>query len=706
LPAALEELAHLYGVERHYLDMRGQRRPAAPEALVRVLQILGAPLHRAEDAGAALQARRRALWHQGLEPATVAWDGDLPGIVLRLPADAWGQVRCALQLDGGDRLAWSADLAELPTVETVAFDGGAWTARLLKPPQTLPWGCHRLTAEVGDRAYEATVIAAPRQAYGPPDGRRTWGVFLPLYALHSERSWGGGDFADLDRLLAWTRQMGGGVVATLPLLAAFLDEPCEPSPYSPLSRLFWNEFYLSIDAVPELGTCPDAQAILRSQDFQRAVADLRSQPLVDYRRQMALKRRVLGELAQAFFTAAGPERRGAFDRFLAARPEAEDYARFRAAGERLRAPWRQWPAPLRDGTIRDGDFAEADRRYHLYVQWLAEEQLGALAARAREAGPGLYLDLPLGVHGDGYDVWRERSAFAVGAAGGCPPDPVFTKGQNWGFPPLHPEGIRLEGYRYVRAFLRHQLRHAGVLRIDHVPVFHRLFWVPDGMEARDGVYVRYPAEELYALFSLESHRHRTLLVGEDLGTVPPEVPEAMARHHVHRMYVIQYALQADPQAPLPPVPAEAVASVNTHDMPPFAAYRAGADVRQRQELGLLGDQDPEKEQEHRRAMVEALARFLEGAGRPRGQPDAAALARSCLAFLAASPARLVLANLEDLWQETEPQNVPSTGQELPNWRRKARYTLEQFTALPEVAAALAEVDRLRQGEATMGTAGG
>ena len=160
-----------------------------------------------------------------------------------------------------------------------------------------------------------------------------------------------------------------------------------------------------------------------------------------------------------------------------------------------------------------------------------------MAEEARRAGPGLYLDLPLGVHAHGYDVWREREAFAVEASGGSPPDVVFTKGQDWGFPPLHPERIRAQGYRYVLAYLRRQLACAGVLRIDHMPVFHRLFWIPHGVPASQGVYVRYPAEEYYAIFSLESHRHKAMLVGEDLGTVPPEVPESMGRHNVHRMYV-------------------------------------------------------------------------------------------------------------------------------------------------------------------------
>jgi 4-alpha-glucanotransferase len=408
---------------------------------------------------------------------------------------------------------------------------------------------------------------------------------------------------------------------------------------------------------------------------------------------MALKRRVLEELARSFFQNAS-QRRASFERFIAEHPRLEDYARFRAVGERLRTPWPQWPASLRDGNINPGDYDEAARRYHLYVQWVVEEQLQSLAKEARKTGPGLYLDLPLGVHAHGYDVWRERASFAVEASGGAPPDVVFTKGQDWGFPPLHPGRIREHGYRYVLSYLRRQLKYAGVLRIDHMPVFHRLFWIPQGMEPRNGVYVRYPAEELYALFSLESHRHKAMLVGEDLGTVPLEVPESMARHNVHRMYVVQYLLQADPKEALPEVPSDSIASLNTHDMPPFAAYWQGRDIRQRQELGLLGDQDPEHEQEKRKAMLEALVAFLRSRRRLGNAEDVAAVLRASLSHLAESEARIVLVNLEDLWLETRAQNVPSTRGECPNWRNKSRYSFEQFRDMPDVVNTLKEIDRL------------
>ncbi len=649
--SALQELADLHGIEIAYEDVFGRRHEASPEALLRVLQILGSPLQRTGEAPEALRAQRLALARRGLEPVTIAWDGACDGVIVRLPQrEATGLWRCTLHTEQGEERRWDVDARQLPIAQSCRLDKTTYVTQFLPLRGAVPHGYHRLELEIGGQLLQTLLISAPIRAYtrDAGDPQRTWGVFLPLYALNSQRSWGVGDFTDLRDLLSWVGDQGGEVAATLPMMAAFLDEPFDCSPYSPVSRLFWNELYLDVEALSELRRSPAARDIVASPGFAIEREALQALSKVDYRRAMALKRRVLSEMARCFFQECS-ERHEAFERFIAAHPQVEDYARFRAVGERLRTPWPQWPAALRDGTITPGDYDEEVRRYHLYVQWACEQQLQTLTDAARRIGPGLYLDLPLGVHAYGYDVWRERDAFAIEASGGAPPDAVFTRGQDWGFPPLHPARIRDQGYRYVLNYLRRQLMFAGMLRIDHMPGFHRLFWIPHGLDAHQGVYVRYPAEELYALFSLESHRHRAMLVGEDLGTVPPEVPESMARHSVHRMYVVQYCLQDDPKEALPPIPAASIASINTHDMPPFAAFLAGEDIRQREALGLLGDQELDKELERRQAMIEAMIRSLRSIGRLGESAEGLALLRACLNQLAGSEAHVVLANLEDLW---------------------------------------------------------
>ena len=691
-------LAHMYGVQTAFYDVERRRQQASLESLLRVLRALGADVGTFADVPDALRARRRELWTQGVEPVIVAWGGQPAALDLRLPAaSSEGTVHCHLTLETGETSVWSCGGGELPLIDSAIVEGVRYEARRLFLPGRLPLGYHRLRLEWGGRQAETLVISAPFRAYAPREGpgSRCWGVFLPLYALHSRRSWGAGDFTDLESLTHWVTEMGGRVIATLPLLPVFLNEPLDPSPYAPVSRRFWNEFYIDVTRVPELGRCQSAEAVVASSGFQQELEGLRAAPLVDYRRQMGLKRRVLEELARCFFSERS-DRYGAFERFVEAHPLVEDYARFRAAGERLRTPWPAWPQRLRDGDLQDGDYDEWAKRYHLYAQWLAHEQIQALTESARSAGVELYLDFPLGLHPDGYDVWRERSAFALEVSVGAPPDPFFTKGQNWGFPPPHPEMMRKQGYRYLIECLRHHLRHAGILRIDHVMGLHRLYWIPQGTEPREGVYVRYPAEELYAILSIESHGHRAIIVGEDLGTVPRYVRAAMARHSVQRSYVVPFEITPDPDRPLRAVPTSCVASLNTHDMSPFAAFWRGLDIEDRQQRGLLDDENARSERSSRQALKRALQTFLKRCGLlKRVNADERAVLSACLAFLSASPARAVLLSLEDLWLETRPQNVPGTVGEHPNWRRKARYTLDEFRQKPEIVEVLSAVNCLR-----------
>jgi 4-alpha-glucanotransferase len=493
----------------------------------------------------------------------------------------------------------------------------------------------------------------------------------------------------------WVADQGGQLVATLPMLASFFENAADHSPYAPASRLFWNEFYLDLQRIPELADCTAARDLLESAEVRQAVAELRARPLVDYRRQMQLKRQVLEPLAEWFFAHDTPRRRG-YERFLKEHPHAEDYAFFQAAGERYGREWRRWPAEIRDRR-EAGAVDPRVEHYHLYVQWQTDEQLRALTEDARARNMAWYVDFPLGVHGNSFDVWSERDAFALGAAGGCPPDIVFTKGQNWGFPPLHPARLREQHYRYLTACLRNHFRYATALRIDHVMGLHRLFWIPEGAEAKDGVYVQYPSEELYALLSVESHRHHAWLVGENLGTVPKYVDRSLRSHGVQGMYVVQYEFKLHPREPLRRVPRSVIASANTHDMPPFAAYWQGLDIDDRQDLGLLNDQAAAAERETRAKLREILINyFRECELLAPAENMTADVLRACEEFLASSQAPVVLVNLEDLWLETEPQNTPNTVDERPNWKRKTRYRLEQILQMPEALELLRRVRDLRR----------
>lgn len=581
--SALRERARQYSIETSYVDASGRRVQASRDAL------------------AAAIAAREGRAPRMAEPVRVAWKG-------------------RLALDGD----WDLELED-----------GSW--RSGRGPSTIevPLGYHTLYR---NDAQTLIIAAAPR-AYAPRE--KTWGVFAPLYAAHTHRSWGAGDLGDLLAYASWVEHHGGSVVATLPMLAALDDEP---SPYSPVSRLFWNEMYLDVTRLPEF----------RAEDADLgAIAHLRQSTRVDYEGVRREKRRVL-RLCSARFVPDGD-----FERF--ADGEAGEYAR-----------WR-------------GSFAVSaahdDSRYHLYVQYRMAQQMRALANAARRLGAGLYLDFPLGVNPGGYDAHRYAHVFAKGVSVGAPPDLFFTKGQNWGFAPFDPDALREDRYDYFRKAVRHHVAHAGILRIDHVMGLHRLYWIPRGCDAKDGVYVRYPAEELYAILTLESQRHRCTIVGEDLGTVPLEVPRTMARRGLRRMYVVQYEIKPA-TTPLSPPPKESIASINTHDMPPFAAWWAGKDIDDRLAQALLDEVGARREHDTRDKMRRAL-----------GEHDPRKALESLLTSLAASDAEIVLVNLEDLWGETEAQNMPNVPER--SWRYKFRMSLEDIRADGSIRHLLTTVSEAR-----------
>ncbi|MBN2579614.1 MAG: 4-alpha-glucanotransferase [Pirellulales bacterium] len=719
----LRKLAGLYGVQASYTEVGGRRRGASAESLLRILAALGAPVQSIGDVPEAIRLRQREWWGRLCEPAAVAWEGNCPEIEIRLPeGQGRGVIRATLRPETGETKTFDFQLADLPVSDRAEVEGTAYVVKRLPGLGKFPNGYYQLRLETEQIDGELLLISAPRKAFSPEgDAARSWGIMAPLYAIHSAGSWGAGNLSDLASLWHWVDGLGGQLVATLPMLAAFLDEPFDPSPYAPVSRRFWNEFYADPRQTAEFARCPAVQDLLNSTAIQQELADFRRERLIDYRRQMALRRQVFDKLAECCFTEGG-ERLGALRAFTAARPEVEDYARFRAVTDRLQKPWPQWPAPLRDGRIQDGDYDLRDYRRHLYAQWIVQEQMESLSADLRRRSSGLYLDLPLGVHRHGFDTWRCPDLFAFSASGGAPPDSVFTQGQDWDFAPLRPEHIRADGYRHVLDVFRGLLRHAGMLRIDHVMGLHRLYWIPEGMPAADGAFVRYPAEELYALLCLESHRHRAWIVGENLGTVPAYVNAALRRHAVHRTYVVQYELAPRPGQPLNVPEPHAVAAVDTHDMPPFTAFWNGADLDDLHALGLFDKSGVAAERARRWTILAQLVEFLRTAsylGKEAGHscPATEEAGHSCLAeptgknacppvspeavyaavisWLAASPAQHLLITLEDLWSETQPQNTPGTSDQRPNWRVKMRYSLEEIQQNPRFRELLAQVDQLR-----------
>ncbi len=672
---SLQRLARLYGVQAVHRDGFRQDRYPEREALFAVLRNLGADVAKSEDVPREVRRAEIERWERISDPVSVSWLGqgrateqERVSLRLRLPIALQAErLDVSIENESGIQRQISAEVRRLPCSRKVSVHGRRYAVVELPidgPP--IGAGYYRYRVRVSGHESGGLLVRAPRSCC---DLKRGWGAFAPLYALHSRNSPGVGTFADLSKLTAWLGSLGGGFVSTLPLLASFLDEPFEPSPYMPVSRCFWNELFVDLPSVPEW-----------SPEFG-GIGDAPAGRHIDYRGLMRGKRAALEEALARL----GGARQETFARFVERHAELRAYAAFRAGLERgLREP--------PEFTLRDPVCA-----YHAFAQWIAEEQLNALAERAAEDGHQLCLDLPLGVHPRGFDSHRHSDIFPQGIAAGAPPDRFFSKGQNWGFAPINPRLARQQGHAYFIACIRHHMRLAGVLRVDHLMGLHRLYWIPKGFGGDQGVYVRYPAEELYAILCLESQRSNTAVVGEDLGTVPGYVRQRMADHGLRRMYVSQFEYSGDRNPPYNAPARQSVALVNTHDTAMFASFWTGRDIDDQASLGLLDDDHADDARKRRKRLKRALLshlrklRLIGG-----GQPSADAVLRACLTTLGASQAECVIVTLEDLWGETDPQNTPGTDQERPNWTRRARLSLEQIQADRGVVSALTGIERARR----------
>jgi 4-alpha-glucanotransferase len=517
---------------------------------------------------------------------------------------------------------------------------------------------------------------------------------LPLYSLHSRRSWGIGDFTDLEALVHWATSQGASFVATLPLLASFLETPFEPSPYMPVSRLFWNEIFIDPEsAVTDLTGGGREDGVVPAATIE-AARRLNAREPVPHREVMTLKRRVLEQLTR--LSSQGPAANEAGRGFHVSRPALDDYAAFRAAVERQSPSWRAWPERQRRGSLLPEDYDAATADYYAFAQTVAGEQIAGVSDAARERGARLYLDLPVGVHPDGYDAWRYQKQFVEHMSVGAPPDLLARDGQDWGFAPLNPEAQRRSGYEYFRAYLQHHLSAAGILRIDHVIGLHRLFWIPRGESGREGVFVRQHSDELYAILSLESHRHEAVIVGENLGLVPPEVNEGLAEHGVSGMYVQLFEFTGEAEQPAATPPRESVASFSTHDLPTFAAYWTDVDLEERRRMGLTDAETEQRTMSERLAEKQALTEHLRRRSLIGDDASEADVYRGATRLLVESEARRVLLNLEDAWGETRPQNLPGTGADQHgNWTQRARYALEEFSSVDDITSVLAMMREIR-----------
>ena len=529
-----------------------------------------------------------------------------------------------------------------------------------------------------------------RPAFQGPAGR-WWALGLQLYGIRSQRNWGHGDFSDLLALIELAGRMGAAGIGVNPLHALFDDRPGEPSPYSPNSRLFLNPLYVDVEANADFDAADAAGLTADIEGCRRA-------DLVDYPAVAAAKQRCLRAAYRRFRQAAPPARRALFEAFRQGRnPALARFASFEILRRRLAGPWWEWPAKWRNPSAAALQAlrreADEDIGYVEYVQWIADQQLTRCRDRARELGLpiGLYLDVAVGVQAAGFDAWSEPRAIMRSLAVGAPPDALNTAGQNWGIAGFSGVGLRGRRFQPFRDMLRASMRYAGAIRLDHVLGLKRLYVIPAGMPAHHGAYVRLPFERMLTITADESIKHRCIVIGEDLGTVPEHFREQLARWGIWSYQVMLFERGQEGAFHPPEHYSErALVTFSTHDLATFAGWASGRDLAAKLAIGI----DPGETDDERKAAIVALRRAtarqdiegdIEGSDFP-----------AVLAYLARTPAKLLVVGLEDALGMSEQFNIPGTTDEHPNWRRKYPVELESLqdaAALKAVARNAAEHGR-------------
>jgi 4-alpha-glucanotransferase len=669
--AALRTLAARAGVLVEWDDYTGARRQVPADTLRQVLAALRIPCDDQHQIAGSTQ--RLAAAEDGPGAMLVGEAGS----PMRLPAGRGGHARLALE-DGG-----SQDLRR-DDERGIRFPDRPGYHRLLLDERELP------------------VAATPRRCMTVADiapGRRLWGLAAQIYGIRRTGDGGIGDMGGVARLAIAAGRRGADLIALSPDHALFAADIGRFGPYGPSSRLFLNplladpELVFGVAAVEAARTAPPPPDDASLIDWQTAGAA-----------KLALLRALFRREARA-----GDGRPVAdFQRFLDEGGEAlHDHARFEALhAHHGAADWRSWPAPLRDPrgrAVADFVAAHADEvLFHAFLQWVAARSRHAAQSTAREAGMriGLVSDLAVGMDSGGSHAWSRQEDVLVGLSVGAPPDLINSYGQGWGLTAFSPHALKAGAYAPFLATLRAAMRDAGGVRIDHVLGLNRLWVIPEGARATEGAYLTYPLDDLLRLIALESQRHRAIVIGEDLGTVPEGLRARLDAVGIQGMRVLWF--ERDDRGFIPPErwSPDTAAMTTTHDLPTVAGWWRGSDISVRADAFGIAEAALPAERSARAAERTRLWQALVAAGAAAGDApapeDTAPAVDGAVRFVAEAASRLAIIPLEDVLGLEEQPNLPGTIDQHPNWRRRLPETVDHLLDAPAAAARLDRIAEARR----------
>jgi 4-alpha-glucanotransferase len=703
---ALARAADENGIDREYWDILHKKHEVSSDVRRRILATLGWNVSSFETLE---QERARHFEENAMSalPKTLVMSESERTVPMTRPACRGESICFEISLEDGNHLAGTVDTSQLSASGQMAKGDRRWLVYDLPLPAELPLGYHKLKISIdGKSSGESHLIVTPDRAYLPENlkaGGRIAGFNVTLYGLRSDRNWGCGDFTDLRSLVDWaSTEIGVSFIGLNPLHALHNRVPYNTSPYLPLSIFYKNLIYIDIESVPECRSSACAQHLLHSDRIQEKIRKLRESDFVEYQAIDRLKRRFLKLLFREFRRSRKTNVSRAKEFAEYSKREGDLLHRFAlycALDEVLhkqdpnRWTWRDWPLEYHSPESQGcRNFAEQYSRlieFYKYVQFIIDEQLAAAEDYAKQRLPiGLYHDLALATDNAGSDLWAHRAFYANGCRVGAPPDDFSPNGQDWAFPPPRSSAHRENGYQLYRESIHKIVSRGGALRIDHVMRLFRLFWIPDGVDAAEGIYVRDNATDLMRILALESVRSNNIIIGEDLGTVTDEIRSMLSEFGIlsYRLFYFEKHHDRSFKRSHEYAP-QALVSSTTHDLPTIAGFWKCRDIEARKAAGLADEQGYRTQLEDRKREKQQILDMLHSenllpayyARNAEHVPEIDGdLHNAIIGFLAQVPSMILLINQEDFTKETEQQNLPSSTAQYPNWQRKMKVKIEEL----------------------------
>lgn len=710
----LQTLVEARGIESRYVDAWGKPATIAESSKAKLLNTLGYDTSNDEAMQSQLQHEAQKVWLSPLNPVQVNRQTDDIQVPVRLPIDlVHDDYEFVITTDSNDEQRHSFIPVNEELIQASEVDGVEFQEYMVPVTLDLPLGYHTLSLQAdGDELATMRLIVAPTACYTPDaikQGKKIWGLSVQLYCVRSESNWGIGDFSDLNTLIGKAAETGADFIGLNPIHALYPANPDACSPYGPSSRRWLNYLYIDVSAVEGYDDA-SVQELVNEDAFQTRLKHVRAVDYVDYEGVAELKLQALRavfEVYNARYLTKNTKQNRAFKAFVEEGGESLDMlAVYDALQADLKAQGKEyWGWPVFPEELKDyqseavAKFKKANKRsvkFYQFLQFMAAEQMKEASETAEKAGMtiGVYRDLAVGVSEGSAEIWGNKDLYCTGASVGAPPDILGPLGQNWGLPPMDPQKLYEQQYQPIIDLFSSNMAASGALRIDHVMALLRLWWVVKGDHARDGGYVYYPVDDLLAILALESHRHQSLVIGEDLGTVPEEIRDKLADNGVYS-YRVFFFEQAEDGGFFSPshYPEQSMSTLTTHDMPTLIGYWHCLDLELGKEIGLYPTEEIlstlyQDRHENKQEILNSLhghGSVDDSVGHDVNHTGMThALNYGMQVHMAGGSSALLSLQLEDWLQMDKPVNIPGTFDEYPNWRRKLSDNLESIFANPDI----------------------